>query len=136
MRGHSGCKGYDKMWALENEKAELEGSFAETAEEPVLIHPNMAEVYRKQVTELHASLNDEERRAEAVDIVRSLVEKIVLTPALVEGKNTLAIDLHGHLAGILSLAAQTKKPLKESDFSVESTKLVAGVGFEPTTFRL
>ncbi|MEQ8694504.1 MAG: recombinase family protein [Gammaproteobacteria bacterium] len=124
--GIPAAKVKDKMWALENEKAELEGSLADTTEEPVLIHPNMAEVYRKQVTSLHASLNDENRRAEAVDIVRSLVEKIVLTPASVEGKNTLAIDLHGHLAGILSLAAQTKKPLGESDFSVRSTKLVAG----------
>lgn len=37
----------------------------------------------------------------------------------------MAVDLHGALAGMLSLAAQTKKPLTKSDFSKESTKLVA-----------
>jgi len=36
------------------------------------------------------------------------------------------VDLHGHLAGILSLAMKAKKPLSESGFPVESIKLVAG----------
>jgi site-specific DNA recombinase len=34
--------------------------------------------------------------------------------------------LHGHLASILSLATNAKKPLGESGFFVESVKLVAG----------
>lgn len=130
----------DRMWALENEKADLESRLTDAADETVLIHPGMAENYRREVAQLHEALADKDRRAEAVDLIRSLVERIVLTPATVDGKETLAIDLHGHLAGILSLAAKTKKPLsrplRESDFPVESTKLVAGVGFEPTTFRL
>ena len=42
------------------------------------------------------------------------------------GAGSLAVDLHGHLAGILSLCAQTKKPLQESGFFVESIELVAG----------
>ena len=126
----------DKMWELENEKNELDAKLADTQEEPVLIHPNMATTYRDQVTSLHDALNDEARRTEAVDIIRSLVDKIVLTPATIDGKDTLAIDLHGHLAGILTLTGKTKKPLSESDFSVESIKLVAGAGFEPATFRL
>jgi hypothetical protein len=36
---------------------------------------------------------------------------------------------------ILSLATKAKKPLTESGFPVESIKMVAGIGFEPTTFR-
>jgi site-specific DNA recombinase len=126
----------DRMWELENRKTVLEQQVASTEEEPVLIHPAMAKVYRDQVSQLCEALNEDNRRAEAVDLIRSLVDKIVLTPAEIGGKKTLEIDLHGHLAGILSLGAQTKKPLTESDFSVESIKLVAGVGFEPTTFRL
>ena len=120
----------DKMMALEAEKADLKAQLADSHEEPILIHPNMASTYRDQVTVLHEALNDKVRRAEAVDIIRSLVERIVLTPATIDGKDTLAIDLQGHLAGILSLSAKTKKPLTESDFSVASTKLVAGTGFE------
>ncbi len=61
------------------------------------------------------------------------------------------IDLHGDLAGILSMATKTDTAPTGSDFALEmsqktekppegafvvSPKLVAGVGFEPTTFRL
>ncbi|MEW5704394.1 MAG: recombinase family protein [Pseudomonadota bacterium] len=134
--GIPAAKVKDRMWELENEKADLQAKLGKSEDEPVLIHPNMAEVYRSQVAKLHEALSDESRRGEAVDVVRSLVEKVVLTPVTKDGKETLAIDLHGHLAGILSLAAKTKKPLDESDFSVKSTKLVAGTGFEPVTFRL
>lgn len=86
----------------------------------------MAKAYRDQVAQLCEALNEQSRRAEAVELIRSLVDKIVLTPIKIDGKKTLKIDLHGHLAGILSLSANTKKPLTESDFFVESIKMVAG----------
>jgi hypothetical protein len=71
-----------------------------------------------------------------VSIIRKLVDKVVLTPvADEEGRKSLTIDLHGHLAGILSLATKAKRPLSESGLPVEYTKLVAGAEFEPTTFR-
>ena len=40
----------------------------------------MARLYQKQVGKLIETLNVPEHRAEAADVVRSLVEKIVLTP--------------------------------------------------------
>ncbi len=64
--------------------------------------------------------------------------KIDLTPE--DGR--LAITLHGDLASMLSFAASTKKPGipgGEAGLSVaigSQASLVAGVGFEPTTFRL
>ena len=76
-------------------------------------------------------------RRQAADIIRKLVDKIVLMPVTdEEGRKTLSIDLHGHLAGILSLATKAKRPLGESGLPVEYMKLVAGGGFEPPTFRL
>ncbi len=63
-------------------------------------------------------------------------ENLVVTPVAEEGRNNLSIDLYGHLAGILSMATKAKRPLHESGPEVGYTKLVAGVGFEPTTFRL
>jgi site-specific DNA recombinase len=48
-------------------------------------------------------LNREENRAEAADILRSLIDRIELTPNR-QGK--LDIDLYGDLAGILSLAGK------------------------------
>ncbi len=53
----------------------------------------------------------------------------------------LAIDLEGDLAGILTLASKGRTPSGQGAKnqlvdSIEEIKLVAGVGFEPTTFRL
>ena len=64
----------------------------------------------------------------------ALIDRIVLTPT--EASKKLEIDLFGDLAGILGLAANKNGPLDESDPSIQQVKLVAGVGFEPTTFRL
>jgi hypothetical protein len=58
---------------------------------------------------------------------RKLVDKIVLVPGTDdEGHTSLSIDLHGHLAGILSLATKAKRPLNESGLEIGYMKLVAG----------
>jgi 2-phospho-L-lactate guanylyltransferase (CobY/MobA/RfbA family) len=49
---------------------------------------------------------EEQLEAILVDVIRSLVEDIILTP--VDGK--VEIDVRGDLAGILTLSAQTKNP--------------------------
>ncbi|WP_417832558.1 recombinase family protein [Terasakiella sp.] len=153
----------DRMIALEGRQHELESFIANTDEEPVLLHPNMSAVYRDKVSNLVEALRDEKRRHEAVNLIRGLVDKISLTPIDNNEKSSLAIDLQGTLAGILSLAAETKRPLNKSDLDEsvkmvaggrltldrpadgankkdppegESTKLVAGARFELTTFRL
>jgi hypothetical protein len=70
----------------------------------------MGDRYREEVGRLREALNDESRRDEAAELVRGLVESIVLNPAADGGgKKTLTIDLKGHLAGILALGSATKK---------------------------
>jgi hypothetical protein len=64
------------------------------------------------------------------------VDRIELSPVVRSGRKTLSVSLYGRLAGILAMATKAKAPLDESDASVLVTKLVAAVGFEPTTFRL
>jgi site-specific DNA recombinase len=102
----------------------------------VLLHPNMAAHYRDQVANLTQALTAEENRAEAADLLRSLLDRIELTPVWQDGKETLSITLHGDLAGILGLAARAKGPRAASGPVTACTKLVAGAGFEPATFRL
>ena len=53
---------------------------------------------------LITSLNTSERRQEAATLIRSLIDKIVLTPD--SKKEGLLVDLHGDLAGILSVSTQ------------------------------
>ena len=123
----------DDLARIVTRREELEALLAGTKEEPVLLHPNMGAEYRKHVANLAQVLNREENRGEAADILRSLVDRIELRPNQ-QGK--LEIDLYGDLAGILTLAGKKAKPLDETDLSVQQVKVVAGVGFEPTTFRL
>ncbi len=127
-----------EMERLEGRKAELEHALAEAEAPPPLLHPSLAEVYRQKVTTLADALTREDTRDNAAEIIRSLVSAIVLTPE--DGK--LAITLQGDLAAMLSHAAHNKKPSTPGGeagliaaIGSQST-WVAGVGFEPTTFRL
>ena len=123
----------DDLAGIVMRREELETLLAGTKEEPVLLHPNMAAQYRKQVANLAQVLNREENRGEAAALLRSLVDRIELRPNQ-QGK--LELDLYGDLAGILTLAGKKDRPLDQNDRSVQQVKMVAGVGFEPTTFRL
>jgi hypothetical protein len=57
-------------------------------------------------------------------LIRSLVEKVVLTPDPESGE--LALDLHGDLAGILDIAANKGKPAMVAGYDLGQAKLVAG----------
>jgi site-specific DNA recombinase len=101
---------------------------------PVL-HPNLSELYRRKVATLRSSLSTPDRQPEAAELVRSLVDAIILTPE----NGTLRLDIEGELAGILALcqAARAKEPGSLSTAELaKQIKMVAGRGFEPLTFRL
>ena len=122
----------EKSKLLESRKLELENLLANADEPPPLLHPEMAGFYRLQVEKLHSSLQDEieAKRLEATEILRSLVDEIILTPT----DDEMLIDVRGDLAGILGISLKRKKPTTRAGQS--QFELVAGVGFEPTTFRL
>jgi site-specific DNA recombinase len=154
-----------KMVELEARKGELELVLTEAAEPPPLLHPEMATFYREQVAALHSALGDTEGadRAKAAERLRSLVGKIVLTPE--DGRLVIDVhgDLAGILAiahgkappagpggavarampnadirGQRSLPKHKGRPWGTADVAemLSKVKLVAGAGFEPTTFRL
>ena len=50
-----------------------------------------------------------------------------------EDGSDLQIDLHGDLAGIISIARKGEEPLETSDFETMVLKLVAEEGLEPPT---
>ena len=97
-----------------------------------LVHPNLAEVYRTKIEHLSSFLGDPESKAEAFDIIRSLIDEVRLVPQ----DGDLGVELKGELAGILSLCDTKKKPAASYEERAKQIKMVAGVGFEPTTFRL
>lgn len=125
------------MKRLESRKMELTQMLANSDEPPPLLHPNMAEIYHQRISALYGYLQDEETTAQAAQTFRSLVDRIELFP---EGDD-LQIVLRGDLAAILRFAANKKNPdvLSEAgvlDALLSQGSVVAGIGFEPMTFRL
>lgn len=118
----------EELESLEAQKLALKANL-KVKVDPVRLHPNLATVYQDKIEQLHAALNDETTRVEASTILRQLVEEIRLVP---EG-GQLRIHLTGALAQLLVLAQNKKPGLRETGLQVT---MVAGAGFEPTTFRL
>ena len=76
---HASMKG--KMDTLEARKAELDAKLVEaTAEEPIILHPALAEVYGAKIKALAGNLGDEDTKAEAIELLRSLVTEVRLYP--------------------------------------------------------
>lgn len=73
---------------------------------------------------LRKALDDPNNLTAAADILRTLNDRIELKSVKIEGKNTLAIDLHGHRAGIWFLANKAKGGFVE-DVAEKYTAMVA-----------
>jgi hypothetical protein len=70
----------ERLEELEERRTTLEADLAERQPPAPILHPRMAEVYRRHVTDLAAALQSPETRTEAAEILRSLVETIELRP--------------------------------------------------------
>ena len=122
----------DELNANAARREQLEAKLAAT-EEPPLLHPEMARIYRTKVTELAKALQEPDTRSEATEALRGLVDAIVLTPD--QAGESLQIELRGNLAAMLGATVQTKRSPESDDLSLQ-VSLVAGGGFEPPTFGL
>ena len=121
----SGLAVKDRLAALETRRAELETELAATPPTPIVaLHPRLADQYRAMVASLEQALvrSDSEAAAEARDLVRRLIETVVVTPLPERGK--FALTVKGKIAALVS---------QDGD---DAIVVGAGVGFEPTTFRL
>ena len=124
----------------EARKAALESELAAPPPTPVRLHPALAELYRKKVTDLQEAIHDPGLRTESVQMIQSLIDRIVIF----DGPNGPEVELIGNIAAMVEVAqssggdnkkaARLRAALSVADAS--SAKVVAGAGFEPTTFRL
>jgi hypothetical protein len=112
----------DRMIYLEVRKAELTSLLASAHEPPPVLHPNMAEVWRQRIADLHAALQDPAERARTFEVLRSLIDRVTLVPE--DGQ--LAIVLRGDLAAMLTFSANKKRPGRERTDLEAQLSLVAG----------
>lgn len=113
---------------LEDRKAAVEERLNEPLPDVVRLHPNLPELYRRKVEGLQQALSDPACHAEALEIVRGLIEQVLVSPGPDGTGHT--IDLHGDLAAMLTLGSESTKPASgEAGFAelvASSVKVVAG----------
>jgi site-specific DNA recombinase len=124
----------DTLRKLEERKHDLTARMQTHSPTDITIHPNIAELYRRKVQDLQTLLEDESSRPEAMEIMRSMVDRIEVSPGTKRGEPEVL--LVGALASILDYAATPTKNAASYGDGVGRVLMVAGVGFEPTTFRL
>jgi site-specific DNA recombinase len=122
LDGVPGAMLKDKIGALEDRKIELSALVEQPAQPVPLLHPNLAVVYRERIARLCDSLNDDEGMPLAAEVLRTLIDQILLVPD--GGK--LAIVLRGDLAAMLSHSADKQKPGSLSGAGLSQVSLVAG----------
>ncbi len=115
-----------KLAEFDARKIELKDLLAGPAPAPIRLHPNLAELYRRKVSELEAALVDPDIRDEALAILRPLIDKAVLHP--IDGG--FEIELIGEIVAMVALGQKTpKSKLKTAALDAGtacSVKVVAG----------
>ena len=126
----------EKLRQLELTKSTIEKSMEQDLQpNNIEMHPNTGQLYQRKVSEISHLLSDQASREEAISLIRSLIERIDITPG--EKRGQPQVQLVGGLAAILEFAvAKQQKTAIISDSGFGRVLMVAGVGFEPTTFRL
>ena len=110
----------DKLEELERRKAALIVEINSAPPPAPLLHPNLAELYRRKLGALTKALQDPSLRDEALTLLRSLVESVDLYPA----KQGFEVDFKGQIAKMITLPAP--RPTSSADRFEISVKRVAG----------
>jgi site-specific DNA recombinase len=125
--GLRGASAQQRLDDLERQKTELQHEFDSAVAPPPLLHPNLAEIYRDRVARLHEAFTDETTRTKATDVLRGLIDRVLLHP----GDHGSEFELVGDIARMVEItlpkdgtAARDRAAV--SDVFRRSVKVVAG----------
>lgn len=107
---------------LEAEREQINAELAATPQPVPVIHPGMAENYRRQVAALHEAADSDEARENSRALLLRLIDKIEVTPR--QGARGADLTVHGQLAALLQI--QNDKNPAEAGLCMST--MVAGVG--------
>jgi DNA invertase Pin-like site-specific DNA recombinase len=110
----------DRLTELEARQTALQEILVRAPADVPDLHPNIAELYSRKVARLSEALDHPEDRQEAMDAIRQLVTRVVLTPGTKRGE--VHAVLHGDIVAIADWVSQgSDRPQK-----AQSTSNVAG----------
>ena len=122
----------NQLHRLEARKREIDADLRTQQDAmEIAIHPSLPDLYRRKVAKLQQALQHEATRPQVLETIRSLVDRIDVMPGRKRGH--CEVTIVGALAQILAFAQKTTAALTGGG---GTSLMVAGVGFEPTTFRL
>ncbi|WP_316228319.1 MULTISPECIES: recombinase family protein [unclassified Bradyrhizobium] len=110
-----------RMDELERQKAEITARLSQAPADVPDMHPNIANVYRKNVARFTEALTDSDGGREAAEALRSLIGEIVLNPGKKRGE--VHAELRGELMGILEFS--------NTDVSQPTNRLMPAVAAGP-----
>jgi site-specific DNA recombinase len=110
-----------QLQELEAERDRLAASVAEAAPTPVRLHPNLPQLYRKEVARLRDALADPLTRDEAVDQLRRLMTKVTVRA----GEGHVELVVEGALTAMLALCSGARAKAF-AGCSKSTVKVVAG----------
>jgi site-specific DNA recombinase len=114
-------EGKAEVKALDASRKELQAQLETADEPPPLLHPEMAELYRQNVTTLAEALKLSAMRPEATEALRGLIDVIVLTPGRGRAANRAQRESRGHAVG----RPKWKRSPETGDLSLQ-VQMVAG----------
>lgn len=104
----------DQLRDLEARKRELEHVLAASHDEAAIeLHPNLPELYRRKLADLQGLLSDEAARPQAMDIIRTLIERIEVHAG--QNRDKADIILVGALAQILDFTHKKQNAASSRD---------------------
>ena len=127
-----------KLDHLESEKTRLQALLKAPQINPVRIHPGIADSWARRVVELKSLLRQEDTRAEATEVIRSLIDRVLIHPS---NGGKFEIELEGEITRMVEVCldaefASRKEKTTLQEAERRSVKVVAGTRFELMTFRL
>ena len=110
----------ERLEQLEHRKTELACAIDEAPPTAPQLHPNLAELYRRKVAELQRADQDPSLRDEALTILRSLIDQVVITPV----GSGFEVDFVGEIANMIKMPGG--KDVQNLGHYAISVKRVAG----------
>ena len=93
-------------------------------------------VYDQLLRRLNTFLSAPEQVVLANDLLTNLISEVRVRPDAI-ARDGLAVEIHGDLARMVRAGSENEKGAREGALPyLRKISVVAGVGFEPTTFRL